>query len=116
MQKFFLHAKIHRATLTSKNIEYEGSIKIDSALMKEVGIEEGEMVQVVDVNNGERFETYVIVGEAGSGVVELNGAAARLGEVSDKLIIMAYGIFEKDEDHKPNVVVVDDKNKVIRKL
>lgn len=113
MQKIFLNSKIHRATITSKNLEYEGSITIDGTLMKAAGIEEGELVQVVNVNNGNRFETYVIKGEENSGTISLNGAAARLGEIGDKIIIMAYAIFDAKEKHEPKIVFVDSKNKII---
>lgn len=114
MQKIFLNAKIHRATITDKNLEYEGSITIDPVLTKAVGIEEGELVQVVDVNNGSRFETYVINGEEHSGIISLNGAAARLGEIGDKVIIMAYAIFDVRENHEPKVVILDSNNKIIK--
>ncbi|MCL4407635.1 MAG: aspartate 1-decarboxylase [Thermotogae bacterium] len=114
MQKIFLNAKIHRATITDKNLEYEGSITIDPVLTKAVGIEEGELVQVVNLNNGTRFETYVINGEENSGIISLNGAAARLGEVGDKVIIMAYAIFNTNEKHDAKIVIVDSKNKIIK--
>ncbi len=116
MQKIFLNGKIHRATITSKNVEYEGSITIDPALMRASGIEEGELVQVVNVNNGARFETYVISGEESSGVISLNGAAARLGEVGDKVIIMSYAIFDMNEKRSPKVVLVDSKNMITQVL
>ncbi len=116
MKRFFLHAKIHRAKITAKSLDYEGSITIDETLMKAVGIEEGELVQVVNIENGKRFETYVIKGRAGSGAIELNGAAARLGEVGDRVIIMAYGLFDADEPHQPKTVVVDSNNKIKRTL
>jgi|UniRef100_A0A7V3RFG8 aspartate 1-decarboxylase len=116
MQKIFLNAKIHRATVTSKNVEYEGSITIDSSLIEAVGIEEGELVQVVNVNNGARFETYVIRGEENSGIISLNGAAARLGEIGDKVIIMAYALFDLNERHNPKVIVLDSQNKINRVL
>ncbi len=114
MQKIFLNAKIHRATITDKNLEYEGSITIDPVLTRAVGIEEGELVQVVNLNNGARFETYVIDGEENSGTISLNGAAARLGEVGDKVIIMAYAIFDANEKHQPKIIILDSKNKIIK--
>ncbi len=116
MKKFFLHAKIHRARITGKSLDYEGSITIDSALMKAVGIEEGELVQVVNVDNGARFETYVIKGPENSGAIELNGAAARMGELGDKVIIMAYALFDEKEAHKAKTVVLDSKNRINRVL
>ena len=116
MKRFFLHAKIHRAKVTGKSLDYEGSITIDEALMKAVGIEEGELVQVVNIENGSRFETYVIKGPEDSGAIELNGAAARMGELGDKVIIMAYALFDKEEKHKVRTVVLDSQNKVNRVL
>ena len=86
----FMFAKIHRATVTGANVDYVGSITIDAELLAASGIRPYERVQVVDVDNGERLETYVIAGAAGSGVIELNGAAARLVQIGDKVIIMAY--------------------------
>ncbi len=114
MQKIFLSAKIHRATITDKNLEYEGSITIDPVLTRAAGIEEGELVQVVNINNGARFETYVINGEENSGIISLNGAAARLGEIGDKVIIMAYAIFNVNEKHEPKIIIVDSKNKIAK--
>ncbi|MCL4110452.1 UNVERIFIED_CONTAM: hypothetical protein GTU68_022334 [Idotea baltica] len=108
-----LKAKIHRATVTDANLNYVGSITIDSLLLDESGIEEYEKVQVVNITNGERFETYVIVGESGSGEICLNGACARLAEIDDKVIIMAYCQLDAKEnkEHNPNLVFVDDNNK-----
>ncbi|BCS80629.1 aspartate 1-decarboxylase [Anaerocellum diazotrophicum] len=111
-----LKSKIHRATVTEANLNYVGSITIDEELMKAAGIFENEKVQVVNINNGERFETYVIRGEKGSGTICLNGAAARLVQVGDKIIIMAYCLLTMEEyyNYKPKIVFVDDKNKIIR--
>lgn len=108
-----LKAKIHRATVTQAELDYVGSITIDEALMEASGIREYERVQVVDINNGNRLETYVIAGEKDSGVVCLNGAAARLVEIGDKVIIMAYVLLndEELETHFPTVVFVDHDNK-----
>ena len=110
-----LKSKIHRATVVQAELDYVGSITIDQALMERAGILEYEKVQVVDVNNGRRFETYVITGERNSGMVCLNGAAAREVSVGDKVIIMCY--CEMDEDvaitHKPRVVFVDDDNHIV---
>ena len=89
MKKKFLHAKIHRATVKDANLNYAGSISIPEDLMKMVGLGEYEFVQVVNINNGLRFETYVIKGESGSKNICLNGAAARLAEIDDRIIIMA---------------------------
>ena len=111
-----LKSKIHRATVTEANLNYVGSITIDSSLMKAAGIFEYEKVQIVDVNNGSRFETYTISGQRGSGMICLNGAAARCVSTGDKIIIMAYGQYTPDEakEHKPAVVFVDEENKVSR--
>ncbi|WP_288054074.1 aspartate 1-decarboxylase [Caloranaerobacter azorensis] len=95
-------SKIHRATVTEANLNYVGSITIDEALMEAAGIIENERVQVVNINNGARLETYVIKGERNSGVICLNGAAARLVQPGDKVIIMAYCWVDKDEAEKLN--------------
>lgn len=110
------HGKIHRATVTEANLEYMGSITIDSTLMKMAGILPGERVQIVDNNNGARLETYVIEGEADSGVICLNGAAARKVHVGDKVIIIAYAMMgpEEAEAFVPKVVMVDDKNRPLK--
>ena len=106
-------SKIHRATITDKSIDYVGSMTIDADLMKQADLIEYEKIQVANISNGERFETYVIKGEAGSGVIALNGAAARKGEIGDLVIIIAYGHIEKEQagDFKPAVVHVDKDNK-----
>ena len=111
-----LKGKIHRAVVTQAALDYVGSITIDTELMDAAGILEYEKVQVVDVENGNRFETYTIAGEAGSGVICLNGAAARCVQTGDHVIIMCYCSVDADEakDHKPNVVFVDDNNKINR--
>ena len=107
------HGKIHRATVTEANLEYMGSITIDSTLMKLAGILPGERVQIVDNNNGARLETYVIEGEPDSGVICLNGAAARKVTVGDKVIIIAYAMMTPEEAQAcvPKVVMVDDDNR-----
>jgi len=111
-----LKGKIHRATVVQAQLDYVGSITVDEELLEASGIYEYERVQVVDVNNGNRFETYTIAGERGSGLICLNGAAARQVQVNDKVIIMSYAMMDEDEvkSHKPNVVFVDEKNKIIR--
>lgn len=108
-------SKIHRATITFANLDYVGSITIDSDLIKAADLIPYEKVQVANISNGERFETYVIEGEAGSGVIGLNGAAARKGMVGDLVIIIAYGNMDKNEaaDFKPAIVHVDSENKAI---
>jgi aspartate 1-decarboxylase len=114
MYRKLLRSKIHRATVTDSNLEYEGSITIDSDLMGNAGMMEYELVQVVNLNNGARFETYVISGKAGSGIIEINGAAARLIHPGDKIIAMAYGLVLDEEllEWKPTIVLVDDDNQV----
>lgn len=109
-----LKSKIHRATVTQAEVDYVGSITIDALLLKASGILEYEKVQVVDVNNGSRLETYAIAGEEGSGIICLNGAAARCVSTGDKVIIMSYTDLmpEEAKTHKPTVVFVDDKNSV----
>ena len=110
------HGKIHRATVTEANLEYMGSITIDSELLELSGILPGERVQVVDNNNGNRLETYVIAGEPGSGVICLNGAAARQVVVGDTVIIIAYAMMKEEEakNFVPKVVMVDEKNRPIK--
>ena len=109
-----LKGKIHRATVTQAELDYVGSITIDVNLLNASGIREYEQVQIVDINNGARFTTYTIAGKPGSGVICLNGAAARNVQVNDKIIIMCYAqIDDHDiESHKPLVVFVDEKNKI----
>ena len=109
-----LKSKIHRAVVTEANLNYVGSIAIDEAIMEAADILEGERVQIVNNNNGARFETYVIRGERDSGVIGLNGAAARHVQVGDVLIIMAYAFMTPEEARafKPTSVFPDDNNKV----
>lgn len=112
-----LKAKIHRAVVTQADQDYVGSITIDSELLRESGILEYEKVEIADIDNGNRFETYVIAGEEGSGIICLNGAAAKCVSVGDKIIIMAYARMTPDEalQHKPTVIFVDEDNKIVRK-
>lgn len=116
MEITMLKGKIHRAAVTQAELDYVGSITVDAALLDAAGILEYEKVQVVDVNNGERFETYTIAGEADSGIICLNGAAARCVQKGDKVIIMAYCILSDTEvgTHKPRVVFVDGENRVTK--
>lgn len=111
-----LKSKIHRATVMQADLNYVGSVTVDKALMDAAGLVEYEKVQIVDIDNGMRFETYVITGEKGSGCICLNGAAARCVHVGDKIIIMAYAQLSTDEisDHHPKVVFVNDKNDIIK--
>ncbi|MCD8018776.1 MAG: aspartate 1-decarboxylase [Clostridiales bacterium] len=116
MQITMLKAKIHRATVTQAELDYVGSITVDEDLLDASGILEYEKVQIVDIDNGSRFETYTIAGERGSGVMCLNGAAARCVSVHDKIILMAYTDLTPEEakEHKPTVVFVDDNNGIKR--
>ena len=111
-----LKAKIHRAVVTQAELDYVGSITVDELLLEEAGILEYEKVQIVDVNNGERFETYTIAGERGSGIICLNGAAARMVQKNDRIIIMAYAQVTPQEakEMKPKVLFVDDDNRVTK--
>jgi aspartate 1-decarboxylase len=110
----FLHSKIHRATVTDANLNYVGSITIDEKLMCAAKLKQWQKVEVLDVNNGERFQTYVIKGEADSGTICLNGAAARKVQKGDKVIVVAYGYFHNEEleGFEPAIVQVDDNNKI----
>ena len=116
MRLNMLKGKIHRATVKQAALDYVGSITIDVDLLEASGIIEYEKVQIVDVNNGARFETYAIAGERGSGMICLNGAAARCVQTNDKIIIMCYCDMDEEEAkaHKPKVVFVDDENKISR--
>ncbi len=109
-----LKGKIHRAVVKQADLNYVGSITIDSELLEASGILEYEMVQIVDVENGNRFETYTIAGEKGSGIICLNGAAARQVAVGDHIIIMAYAQLSEQEakEHKPYVVFTDEDNRI----
>lgn len=111
-----LKGKIHRAVVKQAELNYVGSITVDPELMEAAGIYEYEMVQIVDVENGNRFETYTIAGEPGSGMICLNGAAARQVSVGDHVIIMSYCQMTPEEvkDHKPYVVFVDGDNKIAK--
>ena len=112
-----LKAKIHRAKVTQADLDYVGSVTIDTKLLREAGIFEYEKVQIVDINNGNRFETYTIAGEEGSGIICLNGAAAKCVSVGDKVIIMAYANMTPQEaaSHKPTVLFVNENNEIVRK-
>ena len=112
-----LKAKIHRAVVKQADLDYVGSITIDSELLRGSGILEYEKVEIADIDNGNRFETYAIAGEAGSGIICLNGAAARCVNEGDKIIIMAYAQVTPEEakTHKPTVLFVDQDNKIVRK-
>lgn len=116
MQIQMLKSKIHRATVKQSEVDYIGSITVDEALLEAAGIYEYEKVQIADVNNGNRFETYTIAGERGSGMICLNGAAAHQVELGDKIIIMSYASMTPDEiqNNPPRVVFVDEENQITR--
>ncbi|MBP7554338.1 MAG: aspartate 1-decarboxylase [Spirochaetes bacterium] len=109
-----MKSKIHRATVTEAVLEYEGSITIDRDLLDKANMFENEKVQVLNMNNGSRLETYIIDGERGSGIICLNGPAARLGYPGDEVVVIAYGIMTEEEakKHKPLIVKVDKKNRL----
>jgi aspartate 1-decarboxylase len=109
-----LKSKIHRATVTAADLNYEGSLTISADLAELVGLEEYERISVSNQANGERFETYVIYGVRNHGIVQLNGATARLGKPGDRLTITSFGLFDAEEAaiHQPKVIVLDEKNRV----
>jgi len=115
MQRALLGGKIHRATVTQADLHYVGSITIDRTLLEAADIVENELVHVVDIDNGARLQTYVIEGPAGSGIIGINGAAARLVSPGDKVIIMSFRQVDEDEvkSHVPRVVHVDGNNRII---
>lgn len=116
MHRLMLKSKIHRAKITDSNLYYEGSFTIDSDILKKANILPYEKVSVVNVNNGERFETYVIPGEPGKRQFCLNGAAARKGTIGDEVIIISYSIIEEIElqSYKPLIVLLDKSNNILR--
>lgn len=114
MERIMLKSKIHRATVTGADINYEGSITIDGKLMNAARLVEYEQVDIYNISNGNRFSTYVIKGEEGKGEICLNGAAAKLVSKGDLIIICSYAVYEEEEvsNHKPVLVYVDEKNRV----
>jgi aspartate 1-decarboxylase len=116
MMRILCKSKIHRATVTEANLNYEGSLTLDPLLMEAAGLVPFEQVHVLNLNNGERFETYLIEGERGSGTVCVNGAAARLVQVGDPIIVLAYALVPEDElsDFTARIVFVDEHNRVVR--
>ncbi|WP_297600707.1 aspartate 1-decarboxylase [Helicobacter sp. UBA3407] len=113
MNLTMLYSKIHRASVSDANLNYVGSITIDIELMRAAGLQEGQKVDIVNINNGERFSTYVIEGRKGD--MCLNGAAARKVQIGDKIIVMAYATYTQEElaTYTPKVVLVDEKNQII---
>ncbi|MEF2244995.1 MULTISPECIES: aspartate 1-decarboxylase [unclassified Paenibacillus] len=116
MYRTMMKSKLHRATVTEANLNYVGSITIDAALMEAANILENEKVQIVNNNNGARLETYVIVGERGSGVICLNGAAARLVQPGDQVIIISYAMMTEEaaRNYNPTVVILGENNKPVQ--
>ena len=116
MFRIMYKSKIHEARVTETQLEYEGSITVDEKLMEAANIMPGERLEIFNLSSGARFSTYAIKGEKGSGVVCLNGAAARLTEVGDKVIIISYAVVTEEEARalKPKVVLVDEKNKPVK--
>ncbi|MGA3172556.1 MAG: aspartate 1-decarboxylase [Chthoniobacteraceae bacterium] len=116
MDLILLKSKIHRATVTGASLHYEGSMTISEDLAQMAGLQPYEKILVGNMGNGERFETYVIHGEAGTGQIQLNGATAHLGKIGDRLTIMNFASYPAAEaaGHKPRVVVLDEKNHVVR--
>ena len=116
MQRHLMKSKIHRATITAADLHYEGSLTVDQDLLDAADLLSYEEVQVVNVNNGARLSTYVIPGERGSGTVQLNGAAARMGLPGDLVIIIAYAVYDERElaEYRPTIVFVDGANRPVR--
>ncbi|MFA0732294.1 MAG: hypothetical protein LKKZDAJK_000454 [Candidatus Fervidibacter sp.] len=116
MWRLMCKSKIHRAIVTETNLHYEGSLTLDVALMEAAGLLPFEQVHVLNLNNGERFETYLIEGERGSGVVGVNGAAARLVQVGDPIIVLAYAWVAEEQlpDFRARIVFVDEGNRILR--
>ena len=114
MLRVMLRSKIHRATVTDANIDYDGSLTVDEQLLKAASILPHEQVMVSNLNNGERFETYVIPGPANSGIICLNGPAARKGKVGDRIVIFCYELYNEEElkRYRPTILLVDEKNRI----
>jgi len=113
MLRYILMSKLHRGTVTECDLNYNGSIKIDANLLDLSGMKEFERVEVFNINNGARFSTYIIKGERGSGMIGINGAAARMAQNGDKVIVINYGLMDDAEiaAHQPRIVVLDDHNR-----
>jgi len=116
MLRQILLSKIHRATVTECDLNYNGSTSIDEDLLDASGMKEFERVEIFNINNGARFSTYIILGKRGSGEIGINGAAARMAQAGDKVIVINYGMLESAEiaAHKPTIIMVDEHNRVIR--
>jgi len=114
MLRIMLRSKIHRATVTDANIDYEGSLTVDEQLLRAAGMLPYEQVMISNLNNGERFETYVIPGPSGSGTICLNGPAAHKGKIGDRLVIFCYELYNEEElkRYQPKIILVDGKNRL----
>ena len=116
MQRIMLKSKLHRASVTDANIDYEGSIAIDQELMDAAGIVEYEQVQIYNISNGNRFTTYAISAAPGSSVISINGAAAHLARINDRIIIAAYGIINVDaKKYEPKTILLDTNNRIVER-
>jgi aspartate 1-decarboxylase len=115
MQRLICKSKIHRATVTGADLNYEGSITVDALLLEAADIREYEQVHVVNVNNGARFETYAMVGAPGSGDIVINGAAARHAHPGDRVIVISYAVYDDAEldEFQPRIVFVDEANRIV---
>lgn len=115
MLRYILLSKLHRATITECDLHYNGSIKIDADLLDAAGMRENERVEVWDVNNGARFSTYIIPAERGSRTISINGAAARMVQLGDLIIVVNYGLMDEAEirGHKPKIIVLDENNRPV---
>ena len=114
MQRIMLKSKLHRASVTATEIDYEGSIAIDEDLLELVDIQPYEQVHIYNINSGSRFITYVIAAKRGSGIFSINGAAARLAQINDRIIVAAYGNIDTDkEKYQPKILLLDASNKVV---
>jgi aspartate 1-decarboxylase len=114
MLRYMLKSKIHRATITNADLHYEGSLTVDRKLLGQADLQPFERIKVYNINNGERFDTYVIEGPPGSGVIGLNGAAARKGMVGDLIIIASYALYSPEElaAYRPRILLLDEYNRI----
>jgi len=112
MKRIMLLAKLHRATVTEADLHYEGSCGIDSDLLDAADMREHEKIELYNINNGERFSTYIIKAPPASGIISLNGAAARKAQVGDHLIICTYGLVSNEQTHRPRIILLGDQNRV----
>lgn len=113
MQRLMLRSKLHRVRVTEANTNYTGSLTIDENIMKKAGIAQWEKLLVANIENGARFETYAIAGPPGSRTIGLNGAAAKLGKIGDRIIVMVFGIYDSGETATPRILIFDDDNEIV---